>query len=60
MKKGLLLSGITGERGDVVRGHQKTSSFIEADFADAAFSLLDQTAMATGITLQSAVRQVFS
>jgi hypothetical protein len=41
VKKGLLLSGVTGESGDVVRGYAETSGFIEADFADAALSLLD-------------------
>ena len=54
------LSWIASEGGDVVCRHAKMAAFVESDFADAAFALLDQAAMTTGITLQCAAVEVLS
>jgi hypothetical protein len=35
------------------------SAFVEANFADAALAFFDEAAMAAGVTLQGAARQVF-
>ena len=60
MEERLFLRGIARERRYVVRGHAQMPAFVEANFANAAFSGLDQAAMAAGVTLQRARVEMFS
>ena len=59
MKERFLLGWVAGERGDIIRRHAQMSGFVEANFADAALAFFDQAAMAAGVTLQSAVGEMF-
>lgn len=59
MEERLFLGWIARERGDVVCRHAKMPALVEADFANPAFSGLDQAAMTAGVTLQRARVEVF-
>jgi hypothetical protein len=59
MKERFLFGWIAGQRGNVVCGNAQLSSFIETNFADAAFAFLDEATMAAGVTFERAVGQLF-
>ena len=60
MEERFFLGWITRECGDVVCGHTQMAAFIKAYFANAAFPLLDEAAMAAGVTLEGAGFEMFS
>ena len=59
MEERLFLRWIARERGDVVCGHAQMPAFVEANFANPAFPLIDQAAMTAGVTLQRARVEMF-
>ena len=52
MKERFLLSRITSERRHIIRRHTQMPAFVEANFANAALALFDETAMTTRIALE--------
>ncbi len=41
VEKRFLLGRITGQRGDVIRGHAQVAAFVKPDLANTAFALFD-------------------
>src|SRR5205823_8165950 len=58
MKERLLLGRIALQSRHVISRHAQVTVLVEADFADAALSFLDQAAMAAGIALERQLRQL--
>src|SRR6266850_6998954 len=58
MKERFFLCRIAGQCGYVVCWYQQMSAVIESDFADAAFTLFDETTVSACVTLKGIIRQV--
>src|SRR6266404_2119862 len=59
MKERLFLRRIAGQCGYVVCWYAQVPALIETDFADAAFTLFDETTVSACVTLKGIIRQVF-